>query len=81
MTARRTGGLENGELLLDSTGVELRDIAAVQNETLQAGGEIVKSGPRVTATLWNGVPWRMWVTDKPNGEGTTFVTLRLSTEM
>ena len=73
--------LENGELLLDDAGVELRDIAAAQSEALRAGGEIIKSGPRVTATLWNGVPWRMWVTDKPNGEGTTFFTLRLSAEI
>ena len=73
--------LENGQTLLDDTGVELRDIAAAQNEALRASSDILKAGARATATLWNGTPWRMWVTDKPNGEGKTFFTLRFSAAM
>jgi len=61
--------LENGQTLLDDTGVELRDIAAAQNEALRASSDIFRAGARATATLWNGTPWRMWVTDNPNGEG------------
>ena len=72
--------LENGQTLLDDTGVELRDIAAAQNQALRASSEMFK-GPRATATLWNGTPWRMWVTDKPNGAGKTFFTLRFSAAM
>jgi hypothetical protein len=68
--------LENGQILLDDTGVELRDIPAAQSEALRAGSDILKSGSRATAALWNGTPWRMWVTDKANGEGKTFFTLR-----
>jgi uncharacterized protein DUF6894 len=67
--------LENGQILLDDTGVELRDIAAAQNQALRASSEMFKAGPRVTATLWNGTPWRMWVTDKPDGEGKICFTL------
>lgn len=73
--------LENGEILFDDTGVELRDTAAAQDQALQASSEMFKAGPRTTATLWNGTPWRMWVTDKPNGEGKTFFTLRFSATM
>jgi hypothetical protein len=73
--------LENGQILLDDAGAELRDITAVQNEALRASSDILKAGARATATLWNGTPWRMWVTDKPNGEGKTFFTLRFSAAM
>ena len=77
-------GLEecaNGQTLLDDAGVELRDIAAARNQALRASSEIFRAGPRATATLWNGTPWRMWVTDNPNGEGKTFFTLRFSAAM
>ena len=73
--------LENGQTLLDKTGVELSDIAAAQNQALRASSEIFKAGARTTATLWTGTPWRMWVTDKPNGEGKTFFTLHFSAAM
>jgi hypothetical protein len=73
--------LENGQILLDDAGLELRDIAAAQNNALRASSEMFKAGPRATATLWNGTPWRMWVTDKPNGEGKTLFTLRFSAAM
>jgi hypothetical protein len=73
--------LQNGELTLDDTGLQLRDVAAAQTEALRASGDLMRGGPRATATLWDGTPWRMWVTDQPNGEGTTFFTLRFSAEI
>ena len=73
--------LEDGQRFLDDTGIELRDIAAAQDEALQATGDIMKGGPRSIVTLWNGTPWRMWVTDKPHGEGRTFFALRFSAKM
>jgi hypothetical protein len=72
--------VENGETLLDETGIELRDIAAAQDEALQASADVLKDGLCAVVALWNGTPWRMWVTDKPNGEGKIFFTLRLSGE-
>jgi hypothetical protein len=71
--------LENGQILLDDTGVELRDIAAAQHQALRASSNIFKAGARATASLWNGTPWRMC--DNPNGEGKTFFTLRFSAAM
>jgi len=72
--------LEDGQVLLDDTGSELGDVAAAQNEALRASGDLLRGG-RATAHFWNGTPWRMWVTDKPDGEGKTFFTLRFSGEM
>jgi hypothetical protein len=70
--------LEDGQLLLDDTGLDLADVAAVQNEAVRASAELLKGWP--SATLWNGTPWRMWVTDSPKGEGKNFFTLRFSAE-
>ena len=39
----------------------------------------LRAGPN--GTLWNGKPWRLWVTDSPNGEGKTFFTLRFAAEI
>lgn len=72
---------EDGRSFFDDEGFELRDIAAVRNEALRTAGDLLKGGPRSTATLWKGTPWRLWVTDKPNGDGKTFFTLRFSAEM
>ena len=71
--------LEDGQRLLDDTGLDLADIAAVQNEAVRTSAELLRGGH--SGTLWNGTPWRMWVTDKPKGEGKTFFTLRFSAEM
>jgi Domain of unknown function (DUF6894) len=71
---------EDGQTLLDGTGLDLRDLAAAQNEAVGSSGEFLKDWSRDAATLCNGTPWRMWVTDKPNGEGKTLFTLRFSAE-
>jgi hypothetical protein len=70
--------VEDGETVLDETGVELR--AAAQDEALYASGEAIKDGVCAATSLWNGTPWRMWVTDEPNGAGNTFFTLLLSAQ-
>jgi hypothetical protein len=72
--------MEDGDTLLDETGAELRDIAAAKDEALQTSADVLKDGLRAGAALWNGMPWQMWVTDKPNGEGKIFFTLRLSAQ-
>ncbi len=73
--------LENGRILHDDVGCELRDMAAAQNEVLRVSGELMRSGPASIASLWKGTSWRVWVTDKPNGEGKTFFTLHFSAEI
>jgi hypothetical protein len=71
--------LEDGHRLLDDTGLDFIDVAGAQNEAVRASADMLKGGPH--PTLWNGTPWRMWVTDEPNGEGKTLFTLRFSAEM
>ena len=71
--------LEDGQSLLDDTGLHLRDLAAAQDEAVRASGNLLKGGPN--GTLWNGIPWRLWVTDGPNREGKTFFTLRFAAEI
>jgi hypothetical protein len=71
--------LEDGQRLLDDTGLDLLDIAAAQTEAVRASGDLLKGGP--LATLWDGTSWRMWVTDNPNAEGKTLFALRFSAEM
>ena len=73
--------LEDGKIQCDDVGLELRDIAAAQNEALRASSELFMGGAHATAHFWNGTPWRIWVTDKPDAEGKTFFTLRFSVEM
>jgi hypothetical protein len=71
--------VEDGHRLFDDIGQDLPDIAAVQTEALRASADLLKGGP--SFSVWDGVPWRMWVTDKPEGEGKTFLTLSFSAEM
>ena len=73
--------VEDGRSTLDDTGLELSDIAAARNEALRTTGDLLKGGPHSAATLWKGTPWRLWVTDRPNGDGKTFFTLCFSVEM
>jgi uncharacterized protein DUF6894 len=70
--------VEDDKRWLDDLGQELPDIAAARTEALRVSGELLKDSP--TVGLWHGTPWRLWVTDKPEGEGTTFFTLRFSAE-
>ena len=46
--------VQDGRILLDANGVELRDIAAAQTEALRTSGDIIKGGPLATVDLWNG---------------------------
>jgi hypothetical protein len=64
--------------LLDEHGLDLPDIVAAQDEA-RASGNLLKGGAK--RDLWNGAAWRLWVTERPNGQGKTFLTLRFSAEM
>lgn len=73
--------VQDGRILHDETGLDFPDLAAAQNEALRTTAELLKSGPNSTADFWKGIPWRLWLTDKPNGEGKTVFTLRFSAEV
>ena len=68
--------LKDGRTSLDDEGTELADIDAARREAVTYAGSTLRDG--AGDSLWNGEPWRLWVTDQPNGEGKTFFTLHFS---
>jgi hypothetical protein len=66
--------LHDGRQILDDEGAELPNLAAARNMAIVHSGEILKDG--AASSFWSGEPWRMWVTDEPNGGGRTLFTLR-----
>jgi hypothetical protein len=68
--------VEDHHTSLDREGVELPDIEAARQEALQAAGDMLRNG--AGTSVWDGKPFRMWVTDRPGGEGRRFFTLLFS---
>jgi len=68
--------LKDGRESLDEVGVELTDIDAARKQALTFSGEVLRDSSG--ASLWQGEPWRLWVTDQPSGKGKTFFTLSFS---
>jgi hypothetical protein len=62
--------------MYDEEGLELADLNAIQEEALQSSADMIKGldGQH----LWNGTPWKLWVTDQPKGEGNTLLILEFS---
>ena len=71
--------LKDGHTELDEDGTELADLKAARREAVKFSGEVLREGPG--DSLWMGEPWRLWVTDQPNGAGTTLFTLNFSAEV
>ena len=69
--------LANGTTTLDPTGLDLADLGAVQEEAVRAVRELLNLGK--TDGLWSGDPWKVWVTDGPDGTGRTILTVELTT--
>ena len=68
--------VKDGQTLIDNEGDEFATLAEARNLAIEHSGEILKDG--ASDTLWSGEPWRMWVTDAPNGRGKTLFTLEFS---
>jgi hypothetical protein len=64
--------VRDGHTILDDVGTLLPNIAAVKKEALQVTSELIGS-PR--SAHWDTTPWRLWVTERPNGEGKTLLSL------
>jgi hypothetical protein len=67
---------EDGYTQLDDTGTDFPDIGAVRNAAITNSGEILRDG--ANQKLWDGTPWRMWVTDQADGKGEVFCELHFS---
>ena len=68
--------IHDGRTILDDDGVDLPDLAAARDMAILNSGEILKNG--AGPAMWAGEPWRLWVTDAPNGGGKTLFTLTFS---
>jgi hypothetical protein len=67
--------LSNGRLILDDVGTDLPTSAAVELEALRTAREMLNlSSPDA---IWDGGPWKIWVTDQPNAAGRTLLSLEV----
>jgi len=68
--------VEDHRSAIDVVGTELPDLNAARDEAVLKSGEILRGGS--VPSVWDGKPWRMWVTDQPGGTGKTLFTLQFS---
>jgi hypothetical protein len=69
--------LKDGATLLDSEGCDLPDLAAVRRAAIATTTEVL-GGIKVGPAFWSGEPWKLWVTDGPDGTGATLLTLQFA---
>ena len=67
----------DGQTTFDSVGTDLPDLQSVRKEALRAGREMLNLGGG-SEQFWAGEPWRIWVTDEPDGSGQTILTIELT---
>jgi hypothetical protein len=67
--------IRNGHTVLDDVGSRLPSMVPVKAEALKASCEML---PSVHSDLWDGTPWRLWVTDCPNATGETLLAPEFS---
>jgi hypothetical protein len=71
--------IKDGVDMLDEHGVELDGMDAVRIEAVQSSADMLKG--LCNEHFWSGEPWMLWVTNKPKGEGDTFLTLTFSSRL
>jgi len=65
----------DGSTTFDGDGVEFPDFEAARREAIVACGELLREVP---AQIWKGGSVRLWVTDRPDGQGDTLYSLNVS---
>jgi hypothetical protein len=55
--------IQDGHISLDEVGSELESLAAAKSEAIKVSCDFLRTGPN-TNPLWNGIAWRLWVTDE-----------------
>ena len=71
--------MKDGGVFLDSEGLELSTLEEVRKAALTSSGEALRDG--ADPDLWNGTPWRVWVTTQPDGEGDVVCELEFSAKL
>ena len=69
--------VSDGTTKLDHMGEEFPDIEAVQHNAFLMTTDLMR-GSDVGRSFWSGEPWRLWVTDGPDGAGTLVLELNLT---
>ena len=67
----------DGGTSLDDEGIELVDLNTAREEAIRTCGEMVRELP---VTVCRGYTLRLWVTDQPDGSGTTVFALTVSVQ-
>ena len=64
---------QDGATFFDNEGTVCPTFEDAKTVALQCSFDVLP-GPKTDA-FWSGEPWRLWVTDQPNGGGRTVLTL------
>jgi hypothetical protein len=67
-----------GKMAWDSEGIELQNVAEARSAAVKLAGALLSDID--DGRLWRGTPWRLWVTEGPNGTGNTVVALSFVAE-
>lgn len=62
-----------GKMAWDSEGIELQGVAEARSAAVKLSAALLSDID--DGRLWRGTPWRLWVTEGPNGTGNTVVAL------
>jgi hypothetical protein len=68
--------MSNGETILDVKGTDIPDSSSVRKEAVRTARDLLNL--RETDKLWDGNPWKVWVTDRPNGAGRTIAIIEVN---
>jgi hypothetical protein len=68
--------ISNGHTTFDDHGTDVSTIKDVRRVAMRAAYELLNLG--YDDRLWDGKPWRVWVTDQPGGAGRTIATIEMS---
>jgi hypothetical protein len=66
----------NGGTELDPDGTQLSGIAEARSQALRMLGAMLQEAD--SNFPWGGAPWRVWVSDGPQGSGRVLFTLQVS---
>jgi hypothetical protein len=66
----------NGGTELDPDGTQLSGIAEARRQALEMLGAMLREA--ASSFSWGGAPWKVWVSDGPQGSGRVLFTVKVS---
>jgi hypothetical protein len=66
----------NSETELDSDGTHLSGLAEARIQALEMLGAMLQDAASIFP--WGGAPWRVWVSDGPQGSGRVLFTVQVA---